>query len=212
MPGYGEIYLAEQQWDNTIASYEAGEHISTLPSFPGFNTPTTGDINLWASTEDGSGTLNVSGNSTISIKPDGIDTTTYENIQVGIRIDYSTLNFDLSSAAQTAPMLDINLSDLIDYHTWDSPYIYIWLEETTFNLTGLENLAAGKYCLLNVTGANDLIDYGYNVGNGEGTKVSVEQTATGYAIYYEHGQVPEPTTASLGLLGLAALMMRRRRA
>ncbi len=197
--------IFEEKWDNTSATYTATDHINTFYDITGSHT--FAGINIVNNTEN----LTFSGNSTIDFITTGIDTTTCDSMQVQIAFVSCNVTFDLSNVNKSAPVLDIDLSDFSKVCEWYDQNYFIYLEGSTFSLTGLENLAAGKYCLLNVTGA-EYVELGRrNVGIGEGTDISIEQTATGYGFFYTHGQIPEPSTTTLGLFGLAALMMRRRR-
>ncbi len=206
-----DIYLQDIEWNNTTVTYNADECLTAKSGLSGI--PSYGGATFYSYNFDNpESPLNVSGNSTITINPENIDTTQYENIQISIMLNYTTINFDLSTAKQDSPMLNFDLTSLLNSHDWVAPNVSIILSNTVFELSGVEGLAAGKYCLFNVEGATEVLDDGGNSGIGGDSKVSYEKTATGYAIYYDNGQVPEPTTGTLSLLGLATLMMRRRRA
>ncbi len=156
-------------------------------------------------------TLSFSGNSSISFNTNNLPTN-YNSTYVLVDVYKTDLCFDLSAADANTPMFDINLKSLEDGRDWSGTQSYtIGFSDSKIVLSGLENLADGKYCLLNVSTPTAMTFLG---GINEAPNITIEQSDTNYAVYYTHtgGAVPEPATASLSLFGLAALMMRRRRA
>ena len=117
-----------------------------------------------------------------------------------------TLTLDLTGIANAQLVLDLNNSLLCSADLAGKHSVMIWLEgltltEPSTQLTLADHLKNG----LKVDGASVAID-SYTAGSGaagtSGTVVYVDFTPA---------VMPEPTTATLGLLGLSALLLRRRR-
>ncbi len=90
-----DIYLQDIEWNNTTVTYNADECLTAKSGLSGI--PSYGGATFYSYNFDNpESPLNVSGNSTITINPENIDTTQYENIQISIMLNYTTINFDLS--------------------------------------------------------------------------------------------------------------------
>ena len=83
------------------------------------------------------------------------------------------------------------------------------------NILGLENLTEGEYLLLDISASSDPADRDWTtegitlVGLGAGD--SIHRSDDGTRIYLAHTIIPEPATATLGMLAFCALAARRRR-
>ncbi len=206
-PCFGQdktIYLEETTWNNTDAKYKFADHIMSV-----VGTTANAAIEAANIAEE----ISFSGNSSISFDMAGIPDTC-DSITFRFSVLYTDLRFNLSAANVKTPLLDVNLKTLGE--GWNNPLYYIEFEGSDIILDGLENLANGKYCLLNISTPASMVIDGELGGISEDSNITIEQSSDGknYAVYYTHtgGAVPEPATASLSLFGLAALMMRRRRA
>ena len=116
--------------------------------------------------------------------------------------DGCTFNLNLSQINLEQALFTLN-ADSLAYGT------------SQVNFIGMNTLADGTYLLMDLSGSQALATQSWNTSGiskyGLGMGDSFEWSEDGTRLYLVHTTIPEPTTATLSLLALAGLAMRRRR-